>query len=70
MVNGNPRFPLTITYHGCPRNYLFALGYSAAIMARNNVGLAALQMNRDLHFSASIYGFGAGLFSIGYALWS
>jgi MFS transporter, ACS family, tartrate transporter len=25
-------------------------------------------MNRGLHFSASIYGFGAGLFSIGYAL--
>jgi ACS family tartrate transporter-like MFS transporter len=47
---------------------LFALGYGVAIMDRNNVGLAALQMNRDLHFSASIYGFGVGLFSIGYAL--
>jgi MFS transporter, ACS family, tartrate transporter len=47
---------------------LFALGYGMAIMDRNNVGLGALQMNRDLHFSASIYGFGAGLFSIGYAL--
>jgi len=47
---------------------LFALGYGVAIMDRTNIGLAALQMNRDLHFSASIYGFGAGLFSIGYAL--
>jgi ACS family tartrate transporter-like MFS transporter len=47
---------------------LFALGYGAAIMDRSNIGLAALQMNRDLHFSPSIYGFGAGLFSIGYAL--
>jgi MFS transporter, ACS family, tartrate transporter len=47
---------------------LFALGYGVAIMDRNNIGLAALQMNRDLHFSSSIYGFGAGLFSIGYAL--
>ena len=47
---------------------LFALGYGAAIMDRTNVGLAALQMNRDLHFSASTYGFGVGLFSIGYAL--
>jgi MFS transporter, ACS family, tartrate transporter len=47
---------------------LFALGYGAAIMDRSNVGLAALQMNRDLHFSASIFGFGAGLFSIGYAI--
>jgi MFS family permease len=47
---------------------LFALGYGVAIMDRTNIGLAALQMNRDLHFSASIFGFGAGLFSIGYAL--
>jgi sugar phosphate permease len=47
---------------------LFALGYGVAIMDRTNVGLAALQMNRDLHFSPSTYGFGAGLFSIGYAL--
>jgi hypothetical protein len=34
---------------------LFALGYGMAIMDRNNVGLGALQMNRDLHFSASIF---------------
>jgi len=47
---------------------LFTLGFGVALMDRNNVGFAALQMNRDLHFSASIYGFGAGLFSIGYAL--
>ncbi len=47
---------------------LFTLGYGAAILDRGNIGLAALQMNRDLHFSASIYGFGAGLFSVGYAL--
>ena len=25
-------------------------------------------MNRDLHFSATAYGFGAGIFSLGYAL--
>ena len=47
---------------------LFALGFGVALMDRNNIGFAALQMNRELHFSASIYGFGAGLFSIGYAL--
>jgi MFS transporter, ACS family, tartrate transporter len=47
---------------------LFALSYGVAVMDRNNIGFAALQMNRDLHFSASIYGFGAGLFSLGYAL--
>jgi ACS family tartrate transporter-like MFS transporter len=37
-------------------------------MDRINISFAALQMNRDLRFSASIYGFGAGLFFIGYAL--
>src|SRR6201996_3640681 len=47
---------------------LIAIGYGIAYMDRINIGLAALQMNRDLHFSASVYGFGAGLFSIGYAL--
>jgi MFS transporter, ACS family, tartrate transporter len=47
---------------------LFALGYGVAVIDRGNIGFAALQMNRDLHFSASIYGFGAGLFSLGYAL--
>jgi ACS family tartrate transporter-like MFS transporter len=33
-----------------------------------NVGFAALQMNRDLHFSTSAYGFGAGLFFLSYAV--
>ena len=46
---------------------LLALGYAAAILDRNNIGFAALQMNHDLHFSASMYGFGAGLFFVGYA---
>jgi len=35
---------------------------------RSNIAIAALQMNRDLHFSASAYGFGAGIFFLGYAL--
>jgi ACS family tartrate transporter-like MFS transporter len=35
---------------------------------RSNIAIAALQMNRDLHFSASVYGFGAGIFFLGYAL--
>jgi hypothetical protein len=35
---------------------------------RTHVAIAALQMNRDLHFSATAYGFGAGIFSPGYAL--
>jgi len=32
-----------------------------------NISFAALQMNRDLHFSASSYGLGAGLFFLSYA---
>jgi MFS transporter, ACS family, tartrate transporter len=35
---------------------------------RTNLAIAALQMNRDLHLSASAYGFGAGIFFLGYAL--
>jgi ACS family tartrate transporter-like MFS transporter len=35
---------------------------------RVNVGFAALRMNKDLGFSATVYGFGAGVFFIGYAL--
>ncbi|HYM16963.1 MAG TPA: MFS transporter [Micropepsaceae bacterium] len=35
---------------------------------RTNVAFASLTMNRDLHLSPSVYGFGAGLFFAGYAL--
>jgi ACS family tartrate transporter-like MFS transporter len=35
---------------------------------RTNVGIAALQMNRDLRFSPMAYGLGAGIFFLGYAL--
>ncbi|HTK99708.1 MAG TPA: MFS transporter [Pseudomonadales bacterium] len=42
--------------------------YIVAWLDRVNVGFAALQMNQDLGFSASVYGFGAGVFFIGYAL--
>ena len=46
---------------------LIALGYGAAYIDRVNISFAALQMNRDLHFSATVYGFGAGLFFLSYA---
>src|SRR5277367_5830077 len=46
---------------------LIALGYGTAYMDRVNISFASLQMNRDLHFSASIYGLGAGLFFLSYA---
>ena len=47
---------------------LIALGYCVAYMDRVNISFAALQMNRDLHFSATTYGLGAGLFFLSYAL--
>jgi ACS family tartrate transporter-like MFS transporter len=47
--------------------FLFIL-YVFNFLDRSNVALAALQMNRDLRFSSSAFGFGAGVFFIGYAL--
>lgn len=47
---------------------LIALGYGTAYMDRVNVSYAALQMNRDLHFSNTIYGIGAGIFFLSYAV--
>lgn len=46
---------------------LLGLGYGIAFMDRVNISFASLQMNRDLHFSATVYGFGAGLFFLSYA---
>ena len=47
--------------------FLFIL-YLFNFVDRSNIGLAALQMNRDLHFSSTAFGFGAGIFFVGYAL--
>jgi ACS family tartrate transporter-like MFS transporter len=52
------------TWHLIP---LIALGYGTAYMDRVNISYAALQMNRDLHLSNTVYGFGAGLFFLSYA---
>ncbi|MGZ3197941.1 MAG: MFS transporter, partial [Croceibacterium sp.] len=46
---------------------LFA-GYFLAILDRVNVGFAKLQMAGELHLSDAVYGFGAGVFFIGYFL--
>jgi ACS family tartrate transporter-like MFS transporter len=46
---------------------LIGLGYGVAYMDRVNISFAALRMNQDLHFSASVYGLGAGLFFLSYA---
>jgi ACS family tartrate transporter-like MFS transporter len=47
--------------------FLFVL-YVIAFLDRVNVGYAGLEMSRDLHFSDRVFGFGAGIFSIGYFL--
>ena len=47
--------------------YLLLL-YVIAWFDRVNVGFAALQMNADLGFGPAVFGFGAGIFFIGYAL--
>jgi ACS family tartrate transporter-like MFS transporter len=47
---------------------VIATGYGLAYMDRINISFASLRMNSDLHFSATVYGIGAGLFFIGYAL--
>lgn len=43
-------------------------GYFLAILDRVNVGFAKLQMASDLALSDAVYGFGAGVFFIGYFL--
>lgn len=45
-----------------------ALLYFAAFVDRSGVSFAAQGMSRDLGFSATVYGFGAGIFFIGYIL--
>ncbi|MDB5671759.1 MAG: transporter, family, tartrate transporter [Alphaproteobacteria bacterium] len=47
---------------------LLGAAYLFAYMDRVNIGFAALQMNADLGFSATVYGLGGGLFFLAYAL--
>jgi MFS transporter, ACS family, tartrate transporter len=47
--------------------FLFLL-YLLNFLDRVNVGFAALQMNRDLRFGPEVYGLGAGIFFLAYAL--
>jgi len=47
---------------------LMMLGYIAAYLDRVNVGFAAIEMNRDLGFSAAVYGLGSGIFFVSYTL--
>jgi len=47
---------------------ILMLCYLAAFLDRVNIGFAALTMNADLGFTASQFGFGAGIFFLGYVL--
>ncbi|MDE2329913.1 MAG: MFS transporter, partial [Bradyrhizobium sp.] len=40
--------------------------YFISFIDRVNVGFAALTMNKDFGFSSSVFGFGAGIFFLGY----
>lgn len=42
--------------------------YVVSFIDRTNVGFAALTMNQDLGFSPAVFGSGAGIFFLGYAL--
>lgn len=45
-----------------------SLVYITAYIDRTNVGFAGLDMTRELHFSNEVFGFGAGIFFVGYCL--
>ncbi|MGQ7935292.1 MULTISPECIES: MFS transporter [Paraburkholderia] len=47
---------------------LLMLSYFAAYLDRVNLSFAALSMNHELGFSASVFGAGAGIFFLGYVL--
>lgn len=47
--------------------FMFLL-YVVSYLDRINVGFAALQMNADLGLTPAVYGFGAGIFFLGYCL--
>ena len=54
----------------CARRLMpfIALLYLVNYIDRVNVGFAALTMNRDLGLSPAVFGFGAGIFSLGYLI--
>ena len=57
--------PIKVAWRLIP---LLVLAYVLGQLDRVNVSFAALTMNADLGFSASVYGLGAGLFFIGYII--
>ena len=47
---------------------MLMLCYFVAYLDRVNIGFAGLTMNKDLGFSSSVFGFGGGIFFLGYFL--
>ena len=47
---------------------ILMLGYFCAYLDRVNVGFASLEMNKDLGFTQAQFGFGSGIFFVGYFL--
>ena len=45
---------------------LLLISYMVAYLDRVNVGFASLTMNKALGFSSAVYGFGGGIFFLGY----
>jgi len=66
----NPTTTEDQVFAKCERRLIPFLGllYLVSLVDRLNVGFAALTMNADLGFSPSVFGFGAGIFFIGYSL--
>src|ERR1700740_1095405 len=63
--DANPRLYSKVSWRILP---LLMLCYVIAFLDRINIGYAQLQMKQTLTFSDATYGFGAGIFFIGYFL--
>ena len=47
---------------------ILVVAFTLNFLDRTNIGVAALTMNKDVGLSASQFGFGSGLFFLGYCL--
>jgi len=67
-TDSDPRAALTLARVSRRLIPFLLLLYVLNFLDRVNVGFAALEMNRDLGFGPEVYGFGAGVFFLGYCL--
>lgn len=79
MASGDSVQPMTSVRGTDPRSQVYKkvtrrilplvmLCYFLAYLDRGNIGIAKLRMNEDVGLSAAAFGFGSGLFFIGYLL--